>query len=120
MLTHRADKPTPEPSMSDDATRPTAQVTLLGRHYVFACNPGEERKLERAARYLDRAMQGIHSQNNLLGSERVALMAALNIAHELLEMQDTRRDEEQQLGQLSERLERAMASAALGNRTPAE
>ncbi len=106
--------------MSEDATRTTAQVTLLGRHYVFACNPGEERKLERAARYLDRAMQGIHSQNNLLGSERVALMAALNITHELLEVLDTRRSEEQQLGQLSERLEQAMAGSAPGNTTPAE
>ncbi|MCE8017236.1 cell division protein ZapA [Halomonas sp. MCCC 1A17488] len=106
--------------MSDDANRPTAQVTLLGRHYVFACNAGEERKLERAARYLDRAMQGIHSQNNLLGSERVALMAALNITHELLEVLDTRRHEEQQLDRLSERLEQAMAAAAPGNITPAE
>ncbi|MBA2777898.1 cell division protein ZapA [Billgrantia kenyensis] len=106
--------------MSDDATRTTAQVTLLGSHYVFACKPGEERKLERAARYLDRAMQGIHSQNNLLGGERVALMAALNIAHELLEVLDTRRDEERQLSLLSERLEQAMASAARSNTTPAE
>lgn len=106
--------------MSDDATRPTAQVTLLGRHYVFACNPGEERKLERAARYLDRAMQGIHSQNNLLGSERVALMAALNITHELLEVLDTRRSEEQQLDRLSERLEQAMAAAVPGNISPTE
>lgn len=106
--------------MSDDPVRPTAQVTLLGRHYVFACNPGEERKLERAARYLDRAMQGIHSQNNLLGSERVALIAALNIAHELLELMDTRRSEQQQLDQLSERLEQAMALAAPSDRTPAE
>ncbi|KAA0010647.1 cell division protein ZapA [Billgrantia pellis] len=106
--------------MSDDASRPTAEVTLLGRHYVFACNPGEEQKLQRAARYLDRAMQGIHAQNNLLGSERVALMAALNITHELLETMDTRRSEEQQLDHLSERLERAMAGAPRHGRTAAE
>ncbi|MCC5884590.1 MAG: cell division protein ZapA [Halomonas sp.] len=106
--------------MSDNASRTTAQVTLLGAHYVFACKAGEERKLERAARYLDRAMQGIHSQNNLLGSERVALMAALNIAHELLELTDARREEERQLDQLSARLEQATAVAALSNRTPAE
>lgn len=106
--------------MSDDATRPTAQVTLLGRQYVFACSPGEESKLERAARYLDRAMQGIHTQNNLLGSEHVSLMAALNIAHELLEAIDTRRTEAEQLGQLSERLEQAMAGSVPGYRTPAD
>src|SRR5690554_3598636 len=120
MVTHQAVQPTPEPAMSDDATRPTAQVTLLGRQYVFACNPGEEGKLERAARYLDRAMQGIHAQNNLLGSERVSLMAALNIAHELLEVLDAQRSEAQQLSQLSERLEQAMASSVPCYRTPAE
>ena len=106
--------------MSDDATRPTAQVTLLGRQYVFACNPGEEGKLERAARYLDRAMQVIHTQNKLLCSEHVSLMAALNSAHELLETIDTRRSEAEQLSRISERLEQAMTSNTPGYRTPAD
>ncbi|RDB44660.1 cell division protein ZapA [Halomonas sp. DQ26W] len=106
--------------MSDDASRPTTEITLLGRHYVFACNPGEEHKLDRAARYLDRAMQGIHSQNTLLGSERVALMAALNIAHELLEVLEERRSGEQDLNRLSERLERALTNTLPPDRIPAE
>ncbi|EWH02820.1 cell division protein ZapA [Halomonas sp. BC04] len=106
--------------MSDDTSRPTAEITLLGRHYVFACNPGEEHKLDRAARYLDRAMLGIHSQNTLLGSERVALMAALNIAHELLEVLEERRSGEQELNRLSERLEHALTNAMPPDRIPTE
>jgi len=97
-----------------DATRPTAEITLLGRSYVIACAPGEEPKLERAARYLDRAMTGIHAQNNLLGSERIAVMAALNITHELLETLEQQRDSERSLDALSERLERALADAPGG------
>ncbi|MBB3329782.1 cell division protein ZapA [Halomonas campaniensis] len=92
-----------------DATRPTTDITLLGRSYVIACPPDEQEKLERAARYLDRAMSGIHAQNNLLGTERIAIMAALNIAHELLETLDTQRAGEQSLDALSARLEQALA-----------
>ncbi|MDN3522895.1 cell division protein ZapA [Halomonas ramblicola] len=91
-----------------DATRPTTDITLLGRSYVIACEPDEQDKLERAARYLDRAMSGIHAQNNLLGTERIAIMAALNITHELLEALEARRDGERSLDELSERLERAL------------
>ncbi|MCG6656718.1 cell division protein ZapA [Halomonas campisalis] len=103
-----------------DAPRPTAEITLLGRHYVIACNSGEEHKLDRAARYLDRAMHGIHAQNNLLGSERIAIMAALNITHELLEALDERRSGEQSLDRLSERLERALASGPTPQQTSGE
>jgi cell division protein ZapA len=106
--------------MSDDAPRPTADITLLGRHYVIACNPGDERKLDRAARYLDRAMHGIHAQNNLLGNERIAVMAALNITHELLEALEERRAGEQELDRLSERLEQAVAGTAQPRQTPSE
>jgi len=94
-----------------DASRPTTDITLLGRSYIIACPPDEQDKLERAARYLDRAMSGIHAQNNLLGTERIAIMAALNIAHELLEALDTQRASERQLDTLSARLERALADA---------
>ncbi|PMR74673.1 cell division protein ZapA [Billgrantia endophytica] len=106
--------------MSDNASRPTTEITLLGRHYVIACNPGEEHKLDRAARYLDRAMHGIHSQNSLLGSERVAMMAALNITHELLEALEERRAGEQNLNRLSEQLERAIAGTTAPGQTTTE
>ncbi|WP_416138671.1 cell division protein ZapA [Halomonas sp. HK25] len=92
-----------------DASRPTTEITLLGRNYVIACPPDEQDKLERAARYLDRAMGGIHAQNNLLGTERIAIMAALNITHELLEALDAKRAGESSLDALSTRLERALA-----------
>ncbi|MFW6346259.1 MAG: cell division protein ZapA [Halomonas sp.] len=95
-----------------DATRPTTDITLLGRSYVIACPPDEQEKLERAARYLDRAMSGIHAQNNLLGTERIAIMAALNITHELLETLDAQRAGEQNLDALTTRLEQALADTS--------
>lgn len=93
--------------MSDDA-RSTVEITLLGRAYVIACPPEEEAELKRAARYLDRAMHGIHSRSKVLGAEKIAIMAALNITHELLRAQDDQRADEEGLAQLNERLERAL------------
>ena len=92
-----------------EPTRPTTEITLLERHYTIACPPEEQPKLERAARYLDRAMAGIHAQGKVIDREKIAIMAALNIAHELLETLDTQRDSESQLSQLSERLDQALA-----------
>ncbi|MGM0614935.1 MAG: cell division protein ZapA [Pseudomonadota bacterium] len=94
-----------------DAKRPTTDITLLGRHYTIACDPGEEQKLERVARYLDRAMQGIQAQSSVLGTERVAIMAALNITNELLETKDAQRHYEADITRLSERLETALTKS---------
>ncbi|XKE45577.1 cell division protein ZapA [Halomonas organivorans] len=94
-----------------DAARPTTEITLLERQYVIACPPEEQDKLERAARYLDRAMEGIHAQGKVVDREKIAIMAALNITHELLEALDERRAGEQSLSELSARLERALGDA---------
>ncbi|GAB2724715.1 cell division protein ZapA [Halomonas garicola] len=91
-----------------DAKRPTTEITLLGRYYTIACDPGTEDKLERAARYLDRAMHGIQSQSAALSNDRVTVMAALNITHELLETLDEQRDREAELTRLGERLDEAL------------
>ena len=93
-----------------DASRPTIEITLLGRPYVIACPPDQEDDLKRAARYLDRAMNGIHAQGKVQGAERIAIMAALNITHELLEALDNQREGEASLSRVNERLENALAN----------
>ncbi|TDO06671.1 MULTISPECIES: cell division protein ZapA [Halomonas] len=88
--------------------RPTTEITLLERSYAIACPPDEQDKLERAARYLDRAMQGIHSRGRVVDREKIAIMAALNIAHELLETLDDQRAGERSLNKLNKRLDKAL------------
>ena len=62
----------------------TLDVTLLGRDYKVACKPGEEAELREAVALLDRRMRDIRESSSKAGStERVAVMAALNLAHEL-------------------------------------
>ena len=62
----------------------TVSVDILDKEYQVACPPDEEAALTRAARYLDQHMRDIRSTGKVIGLERVAIMAALNISHELL------------------------------------
>jgi cell division protein ZapA len=62
----------------------TVEVTLLGRTYRVACEEGERESLMQAVAYLDAKMNEIRKAGKVTGSERIAVMAALNVAHELL------------------------------------
>ena len=61
-------------------------VTLLGKQFSVACPPDERAALLAAAEYLDGKMREIHGTGKVMGLERCAIMAALNIAHELLDL----------------------------------
>jgi cell division protein ZapA len=62
----------------------TVEVTLLGRSYRVACEEGERESLMQAVAYLDGKMSEIRDAGKVVGAERIAVMAALNVAHELL------------------------------------
>ncbi|MGL5632679.1 MAG: cell division protein ZapA [Azovibrio sp.] len=59
-------------------------VNILGREYRVACPPGEQAALQAAVSLVDDKMKGIALKSKPHTSERVAVMAALNIAHEYL------------------------------------
>lgn len=61
-----------------------ASVDILGKNYRIACNPGEEEALQKAAKLLDVRMKEIRKSGKVIGTDRIAVMAALNLAHELL------------------------------------
>jgi len=62
-------------------------VKLLNREYPFSCEPGERQSLLMAADHLDSAMREIKQNNSTLSYEKIALMSAMNIAHELIKAQ---------------------------------
>ena len=62
----------------------TIEVQLLGRSYRVACTDGEREALLQAVAYLDGKMNEIRKSGKVMGAERIAVMAALNVAHELL------------------------------------
>jgi cell division protein ZapA len=60
-------------------------IHLLGKEYRVACPEHEHQNLHAAAYYLDGRMREIRDRGKVIGSERIAIMAALNITHELLQ-----------------------------------
>lgn len=59
-------------------------VTILDKEYLISCSPEEREQLHTAVAFLNQKMQEVKSGGKVVGTERIAVMAALNIAHELL------------------------------------
>jgi len=62
----------------------TLDVIIMGRSYKVACSDEERNALLSAVAYLDRKMTEIKNAGKVASAERIAVMAALNITHELL------------------------------------
>ena len=73
---------TAKPGTSDDSPV-TLDVSLLGRDYKVSCKESERSELLDAVAFLDRRMREIRDAGKIAGAERIAVMAALNMAHEL-------------------------------------
>lgn len=59
-------------------------VSILGREYRLACTPDEKESLLKSAELVDAKMQTIREAGKVMGADRIAVMAALQFAHELL------------------------------------
>ncbi|WP_044873140.1 cell division protein ZapA [Pseudomonas sp. LFM046] len=92
----------------------TVTVQILDKEYCIACPADERANLESAARYLDGKMREIRSSGKVIGADRIAVMAALNITHDLLHKQE-RLDKEanstrERVRDLLERVDHALAA----------
>ena len=72
--------------MTAKATGPsvTLDISILGREFKVACRESERAELTEAVGYVDRQMREIRDRGKVSGIDRIAVMAALNIAHDLL------------------------------------
>lgn len=59
-------------------------VTILGREYKFACKESERAELMQAVALLDKRMREIRDHGKVAAIDRIAVMAAVNLAHDLL------------------------------------
>ncbi|HJT51627.1 MAG TPA: cell division protein ZapA [Nitrosospira sp.] len=62
----------------------TVDVSIMGREFRVTCPDEEREQLLQAVAYLDKKMREIRDSGKVIGSERVAIMAALSVAHELV------------------------------------
>ena len=61
-------------------------ISILGKELMVACPDEERESLTAAARYLDQRMREIQDTGKVIGAERCAVMAALNLSNELLQL----------------------------------
>ena len=66
----------------------TVTVKILDKEYQVACPQEQEAELITSAKYLDKQVRGIRDTGKVIGLERIAVMAALNISYELLRASD--------------------------------
>jgi len=72
--------------MTDRSVR--VSVRILEKEYQVACLPEERSELLDSAEHLNAKMREIRDAGNIIGLDRIAVMAALNLAHELLKMRN--------------------------------
>ncbi len=63
----------------------TVFVKILDKDYQVACPREERAALQESAELLDERMRAIKRSGSIIGLERIAVMAALNLSHELLQ-----------------------------------
>jgi cell division protein ZapA len=58
-------------------------LAIMGKEYKIACEPEERQRLIESAQLLDKQMRQIRDSGKVNGADRIAVMAALNLVHEL-------------------------------------
>jgi len=76
-------------------------VNIMGREFRVSCTEEERRELLKAVDHLNSKMREIRDTGKVVGVERIAIMAALNIAHEYL---STRMDGGFDVGEFKRRM----------------
>ncbi|HPY42166.1 MAG TPA: cell division protein ZapA, partial [Thiolinea sp.] len=62
-------------------------VKIFGKEYTVACPEGQEQALILSSKRVDQEMRHVRESGKVLGTDRIAVMVALNLAHELLNQQ---------------------------------
>ncbi|MNM93095.1 Cell division protein ZapA [compost metagenome] len=90
-------------------------VRILDREYTVGVEAAERDSLNAAARMLDAKMREIRGSNRMAAVDRVAVLAALNLAHELQQVRDEQASQQQRfqaaLNELNQRLDIAIDNA---------
>jgi cell division protein ZapA len=92
-------------------------VTILDKEYLVACDEHEREQLHTAVRLLNQKMQEVRNSGKVIGTERIAVMAALNMAHELIDYKSRNEDYTSRIGTDIQRLRQKIDQVL--NKSPA-
>lgn len=91
-------------------------IMIMGKEYRIACPQEERDNLKASADLLNEKLDEIKKQGSVIGSERIAIMAALNMSHEVLHNQSLNTEHSnlnQRIDELSERITASMRNIQL-------
>ena len=88
--------------MPEDRAPNTLNVKILGKDYRVGWPEGEEENLLGAARHLDKQMSDIKNSGKIIGTEKIAVMVAPNLANDLLQLDHI---QDQKLARTSQKIE---------------
>lgn len=83
-------------------------VRVLDREYTVGVEPAERDSLMAAARLLDQRMREVRGANRMAAIDRVAVLAALNLAHELQQLRDENARREREFTRILDALQRKL------------
>ena len=89
-------------------TTEPVSIRLLDREYTVGVEPGERDSLMAAARLLEAKMREVRGANRMAAVDRVAVLAALNMAHELQQARDGNAGQDAELAAVLEGLRRRL------------
>ena len=87
-------------------------IRLLDREYTVGAEPGERDSLMAAARLLEAKMREVRGANRMAAVDRVAVLAALNLAHELQQLRDENGARDRELARTLDGLQRKLDGLA--------
>ncbi|MCL4147140.1 UNVERIFIED_CONTAM: hypothetical protein GTU68_055321 [Idotea baltica] len=88
----------------------TVNIRILDKEYQVSCPPDERNALLDAAKALDEQMRTIRNSGSVIGLERIAVMAALNLTYELSKLEDQTTDQGVS-NELTARLDKKISAA---------
>lgn len=91
-------------------------VHILDREYTVGVEAGERGSLMAAAKLLDSKMREVRGGNKMAAVDRVAVLAALNLAHELQQLRDERSARDRELSHTLDDLHRKLDSVLESSR----
>lgn len=97
--------------MNQPASEPV-NVRILDREYTVGVNPDERDSLLSAARLLETKMREVRGSNRMAAVDRVAVLAALNLAHELEQLRNENASRDRELARTLSELNRRIDALA--------
>ena len=86
-------------------------IQLLGESYHINLNDGDSERLNQSAKLYDQYLQKIRDSGGIVGTERIAMMAGLNMAHDFIDAKNQQQEDQaltDDIRQLCEKIEQGI------------